>query len=431
VNKRIKRYLRTVNSSSSKLELNRIKHFLSIINEPQKDIKTILIAGTNGKGSVATFLSYILHSLGYKTGLFTSPHLVEVNERIRINHKKISDDELEDLVVYVQNIAKQETEKGNLPHPLTFFETLAASAFLYFKRKKIDWGVFEIGLGGRLDATNTASPDASVITTIGYDHLNTLGTTLTKIAKEKAGIIRKRKPVIVGRLPFHVYNVIKEITKEKKAPLIKAFDVNNILRERKNGLFSYKTDRNIYIFKPKIIGSHQGINAAVAIKTYENLQVYNSKKKRIVINGIQKAFIEGRLETINDRIILDSAHNSDGIKTLREHLRKNNLKNLICVFGMTAGEKKQDMIKYLLPYCDEFVITKPEIKKAVEPEEIKDVLLEKLKKSIKKINIAKTPAKAINNAIKRARDRKVLVTGSLYLVGNIKREFKENGYKYN
>ena len=419
--KDLENYLFSIQRSGFKLELERIKLFLKSINNPEKDIKSILITGTNGKGSVSTFLSSILLSLGYKTGLFTSPHLVEVNERIRVNNKKIPYLDLERIVFYIKEHVNKAQKKGILPNRLTFFETMTVASFLYFKEQKVDFGVFEIGLGGRLDATNVLEPLASAITTISYDHTRILGKSLTKIAREKAGIIKDGKPVIIGRLPKHTLPIIKNIVTQKNALLIKAFDKKNRLFLKKDDCFMYKTEKDSYKFKPKLLGKHQGENAAIAIKIYENLSVFDKRNNKNVIKGIEEAFIEGRLEIYNDKIIFDGAHNIDGIKRLTEFLKNHGLKNLCCLFGVSQGKKIDEMGKLLFPFCKKIVLTKANIYRAEEPERI----YKKFKSTKKVFEIELDLRKAVEKVLNNSKDKKILITGSLYLVGDVKKVLNE------
>ncbi len=417
----LENYLFSIQRSGFKLELDRIKSFLKSIGNPEKNIKSILITGTNGKGSVSTFLSSILFSLGYKTGLFTSPHLVNVNERIRVNNRKIPYKDLERIVFYIKDQVDKALKTGILPNRLTFFETMTVASFLYFKEKKVDFGVFEIGLGGRLDATNVLESLASAITTISYDHTRILGKSLTKIAREKAGIIKEEKPVIIGRLPKHTLPVIKNVVNQKNAFLIKAFDKKNKLLLKKDNYFIYKTEKDSYNFKPKLLGKHQGENAAIAIKIYENLSVFDKKMNKNVIKGIEEAFIEGRLEIHKDKIIFDGAHNIDGMKRLTEFLKDQELKNLCCLFGVSQGKKIDEMGKLLFPFCKKIVLTRANIYRAEDPEKI----YKKFKSSEKVFEIELNLKKAVEKVLNNSKDKKILITGSLYLVGDVKKVLNE------
>ena len=178
------------------MELDRVSRFLDGLGRPAERFRALLVTGTNGKGSVSTYLSSALSHMGFRTGLYTSPHLVRVEERIKIDGAQIPEETLTSLVGFLKEKVDEAISKGVLPQPLTFFELLTVAAFLWFKEEKVDWAVLEIGLGGRLDATNVVNPEASVITTVALDHTQILGKTVAQIAREKAGIVKPGKPVI-------------------------------------------------------------------------------------------------------------------------------------------------------------------------------------------------------------------------------------------
>ena len=417
----LEKYLVSIQKSGFKLELDRIKLFLKEIGNPEKNIKSILITGTNGKGSVSTFLSSILHSLGYKVGLFTSPHLIEVNERIRINGEKINYNELESIVFFIRDEVKNALNKNILPNRLTFFETMTVASFLYFNEKKVDFGVFEIGLGGRLDATNVLTPLISAITTISYDHTRILGKTLTKIAREKAGIIKPNTPIVIGRIPKHTIKIIKDFAKKNNSKLIRAFDKKNRLYKAKDKRFHYHTTKDNYFFKPKMLGKHQGENASLAIKIYENLPVFNKTKKERIIKGIESAAIEGRLEIYQNKIIFAGAHNIDGIRRLTEFLESENLNGLCCLFGISQGKKIDEMGNMLFPYCKKIILTKANIYRAEDPKNI----YKKFSHTNRNFEIELDLKKAVEKVLKKSGKSKILITGSLYLVGDVKRILNE------
>jgi len=419
--KDLEKYLVSIQKSGFKLELDRIKLFLNEIGNPEKSIKSILITGTNGKGSVSTFLSSIVQSLGYKVGLFTSPHLIEVNERIRINGEKINYDELERIVFFIKDKVKKAFEKKILPNRLTFFETMTVASFLYFNEKNVDFGVFEIGLGGRLDATNVLFPLISAITTISYDHTRILGKTLTKIAREKAGIIKPNTPIVIGRIPKHTVKIIKDFAEKNNSKLIKTFDKKNKLYKKNNRTFHYHTVKDDYFFKPKMPGNHQGENASLAIKIYENLPVFSKQKKSYIIKGIENAVIEGRLEIYQDKIIFDGAHNIDGIRRLTEFLENENLRDLCCLFGVSQGKKIDEMGKMLFPFCKKIILTKANIYRAEDPENI----YKKFSHTNRNFEIELDLKKAVEKILKNSGKSKILITGSLYLVGDVKRILNE------
>ncbi|MBQ7450123.1 bifunctional folylpolyglutamate synthase/dihydrofolate synthase [bacterium] len=287
------------------LELDRIKKILELLNNPQKKLKVIHIAGTNGKGSVSAILNRILIEKGYKTGLFTSPHLVKYNERIKINGIEISDDVFYELVIKITNLA----EKNEIH--LTEFEILTAVMYEYFAREKIDFAVTEVGLGGRFDATNVIEkPILSIITSISFDHTDRLGDTIEKIAFEKAGIIKENCPVV-----FDKNNLGAEIlTKKAKEKASKIYNPNKakIIFNEKN-LIKYGRET----FELNLYGKYQAQNAALAICSTNVLKI----EKPVLIKALKKVKWSCRFEYIKEKnIIIDGCHNPDGALNLRESL---------------------------------------------------------------------------------------------------------------
>jgi len=238
-----------------KLGLGRVKKLLELIGNPHKELKYIHIAGSNGKGSTASFIASILMEAGYKVGLYTSPHFVRFNERIRINGIEIDDNYIAGFINSIEQIIEQEKP--------TFFEITTALAFKYFCDNKPDFVVLETGLGGRLDATNVIDPLASVITSISLEHTNILGETLEKIAFEKAGIIKPGKPVFTGSLPLEALEVIRKRTAKMNSHL---FTFNKFAQNIEKSVNIFLDKKIIHIYRTGLSGNHQFHNAALAVK---------------------------------------------------------------------------------------------------------------------------------------------------------------------
>ena len=317
---KILKYLYSLESSKIKLGLENIQNLLDKIGNPEKHLKCIHVAGTNGKGSVCAMLFYILKEAGYRVGLYTSPHLKKFNERIRINEHFITDRE---IVEYFLKIKPHLTNQS-------FFEITTAMAFLYFKEKNTDFVVLEVGLGGRLDATNVVVPLISVITNVGLEHTDLLGSTIGKIAFEKAGIIKTNVPVVTA-CNSEALEVIKKTAKERNAPLFMA-------KKYKNIKFDY------------LNGSFQQQNKDIALTTMETLKkIYSIKiNKNQIKNGLKKTKWIGRLQFISKNVLVDCAHNPSGFEVLRKELliikHQKNIKNFIFVVGM---QKTKDIAKIL------------------------------------------------------------------------------------
>ncbi len=302
-----------------KLGLDNISRFLDAIGRPHDRFPAIHLAGTNGKGSTAAYIDSIMRQAGYKVGIFTSPHLVDFRERIRVNGKRISAQYITDFIRKYRGIIVR--------HKITFFEVCTALAFCHFADRKVDLAVVEFGLGGRLDATNTLVPLLSIITDISFDHTNILGETIKKITYEKAGIIKKGIPVLTGILPLGARNEVARVCCKRKSPLLRLMPKNFIMNGRPFG-FEYEGNllsvRNLQSSLP---GDHQVKNAALAVRSTECLMESGFKITRLdIINGLKKTDWPGRFEILKFRgkptVILDVGHNPAGVKATVTCFRK-------------------------------------------------------------------------------------------------------------
>ena len=308
--------------------LSRIAYLLQELDNPQDKLKTVHIAGTNGKGSTVTFLSNILQQHGLSVGTFTSPYIEIFNERIAINGHFITDQELDDVVGVIKPIVLKMDEDEALSN-ITEFEILTAIGFYYFNEKSVDIAIIEVGLGGLFDSTNVITPLVSAITTIGLDHQDILGDTLAKIAKEKAGIIKQGVPVIIGSpigMPDEAYDVIVQVAMLKNAPLYQS---------SADGRF----DLNLH-------GQYQQENAALAVKLFEHLSETLSLTvdKTKVAQGLKQAFWPARMESLHG-YILDGAHNIPAIKRLASEFQGEQKVNIL--FSALQRKDFHEMI-YLL-----------------------------------------------------------------------------------
>ncbi len=363
-----------------------MKILLKKIHNPEKKLKIIHVAGTNGKGSVCAMLFSILGENGKKVGLYTSPHLKKFNERIRINDKLITDKE---IIKYYLKLKPYITNQ-------TFFEITTAMAFLYFYEKNTDYVVLEVGLGGRLDTTNVVKPLVSVITNIGIEHTDYLGDKIEKIAYEKAGIIKKNTTIVTGA-KGKALGVIKTIAKKRNSPLI---------QNKK-----YKISKNDISLK----GSFQLENASTVVTTINALNKYYNLKinKNNVKNGLKKAKWPGRFQFIKKNILVDCAHNPDGIGFLIKESKKIKYKKLIVVIGLNNDKDIKKIINMLNPIANYFILTKAKYHRAADPKFISKYV----KKEFKMIKDSK---KALDFAKKTAKKKDlILITGSIFLVGEI------------
>ena len=417
-------YLESLKKYGIILGLEKIKIVLNEFDNPHEKFPSILVGGTNGKGSVCAMIAEALKNHNFKTGLYTSPHLINLEERIRINNKCISTSQFEELITKVSQKINNLLNRGKINVPLTYFEILTVCAFLFFAYQKVDIAVLEVGLGGRLDATNVVNPLLTIITNISKDHQNYLGKTITEIAQEKAGIIKEKTPVICGCKRGIAYKIIKDKAKKKKAPFFPVFNnLENLKIKKKN--FQYqvelKTNKSFYSFKPSLLGFHQIENSIVALYALEILdKIWKPLNKRKIIEAIENVSWPGRLEIIdeNPKIILDGAHNVEGVKALKKFLMENNLPSYILIFAIMRDKEIKKISQLIFPQAKKIFLTKFPYYRAAEPKHIFKI------SSIykEKIVIEENPEKALKKAKNLAKKNDViLITGSLFLIGEIKK----------
>lgn len=404
-----------------KLGLEKINHLLEYLGNPQKKIKTIHVAGSNGKGSVSSFLASIMIENGYKVGLYTSPHVVKFNERIRINGNMIEDDYIDNFISNLDKYIKE--------YKPTFFEITTALAFKYFAENNIDLGIIETGLGGRLDATNVLNPLATIITSISLEHTNILGNTIAEIASEKAGIIKENTNCFIGLLPPEAEDVINKKCDEYQAELIslkKCIDFNNNFCNISYNNFIF------HIYNPVLKGNHQYYNLSLAIlvlqKTFylSDWQIYNKG----INNVIKNSGIQCRYEILNDKpkIIFDAAHNSEGIESFVNQFtkEKNDYNNVYFIFGAMKDKNIEEMLSKLKPFSTKFYFTQINYERAATPD--------KLSQIADRLNINNEiiidPENFINNFRQNNNNSKncLVVLGSIYLLGQVKNRMIEKKY---
>ena len=385
------------------LGLERIQAILKLIGNPQDKIKIIHVAGTNGKGSVSSILANILKCAGYKTGLYTSPHLVEYTERIKINNIDISK---EDFASYIERICTI-AEKKNIH--LTEFEILTAIAFKYFADNKVKIAVIETGLGGRFDATNVCKkPILSIITSISLDHTDRLGNTIEKIAFEKAGII-KPKSTIITEISNQGFKVIKNAAEEKKAKLIIATNYVNMNYENGN---NYVSIEDIKCEFP-LLGLYQKANLSIVLQAVEFLKI----KTEAVIEGLKTAKWPARLEFIKDKnLLIDGAHNPDAAKELKKSLDYyfNNQKRIFLYSTLNTKDYKE-IAKILFNEDDEIYFYEFNNKNAISFEEYKN-------NNPQLRNIKQFRKNQLKEFILKPELK--IITGSLYMIGELYNELK-------
>lgn len=400
-----------------KLGLENIKNFLKLLGNPQDNLKTIHVAGSNGKGSTSSFIASILTEAGFKTGLYTSPHFVKFNERVRINNIQINNEFItEFLGKYFDYI---------LANGLTFFEVTTALAFVYFKEKKVDYAVIETGLGGRLDATNVIVPLASVITSISLEHTNILGTTYSQIAFEKAGIIKPGVNTFIGCLNEEAKKTISGKCIELNSQL---FEVKDYLKTDNCKISFSDSDFFIENLSSPLRGDYQLFNAALAILTVS--KTFNLFNREIILRGLANVLInsgiEGRFEnfSVNPLVILDAAHNIEGVEVFLKEFKKESagFKKKILLFGVMKDKSLEVMISMLGKSFDEIVFTEIDYERCAG---IDELLLIADKLNIK-AGTTLEPDKYIKEFILSAdKDSCLVVLGSIYVLGEIKTRFSK------
>ena len=400
-----------------KLGLENIIGFLNYLGNPQKVLKTVHIAGSNGKGSTASFISSILQEFGYKVGLYTSPHFVKFNERVVINGKQIDD---EYISVFIS-----ENEKYIDEHQLTFFEVTTALAFKYFREMKPDYCVIETGLGGRLDATNVLDPLAVVITSISLEHTNVLGNSIEQIALEKAAIIKNNSKVFTGMLVKEASDIVKNKCEETQSQY---FKLEDYISEDLNKVRLFSDDNTLKL-NPPLKGNYQKKNLALAALTVS--KSFQLKNEQYYLNGISNVCIntglQGRYEYYykNPTIIFDSAHNPEGIGAFLSEFRNESskYKSRTLIFGAMRDKAISNMLVMLSEYFNELMLAEIKYERAAKPEELKN-LCDEMKISSR---ILEKPSSFINEFKSNSDDECLVVLGSMYLLGEIKQQLLSGG----
>lgn len=413
--------------NASTFSLERMKKLLAYAGNPHRELPCIHITGTKGKGSTAIMISTILEHAGLTTGLFISPHLIDIKERIQINHKRISAPEftsiLNDLRPYIQHL--RETELSASP---TFFEMLTAAGMLYFKKKRVEMAVLEVGLGGRLDSTNVILPQVAIITNVGLDHTAILGNTLSSIAFEKAGIIKQHVPVVSGVEAPEALPVIENACREKDAPLyllgrdIWVEEVRSFDRNGTRGLIcKIKTWRHTYhdIVLP-LVGIHQAQNCALVLGALEVMRCRNyiSISDDVIREALASLYCPARIEIFskNPSIILDFAHTVDSMRFLKKTLLENfKFHKLILILGFSQDKDLDNILKEIVWEGDCIVVTRSRNPRAAEPDDLYrriEKLCGKRSKILDNVRDAVAAAKQI-----ASQEDLICITGSAYLAG--------------
>lgn len=409
-------YLASRTRFGVKFGLETVRALTSAQGHPELTYPTLLVAGTNGKGSVVAYLDAALRASGLRVGRYTSPHLVRVHERIGVDGHEISESGLEEAVGEVRRTAEALVRAGEIPAHPTYFEVLTVAAFLHFRRERVDVAVLEVGMGARLDATNVSEPLASAIVSVDLDHEVYLGETLAAIAQEKAGVLRAGKATVLGRLRREARAAIAERAAALGARLVDAGEGVRVQGDEAN--LAIETPVARYAGLRALPGRHQRRNLLVALRLLEEVRHPLRLDPGALPAGLSRAHWPGRLEWIpgDPPLLLDGAHNPAGARALAAHLR--GLRPFTLLFGVMRDKNVEALARILFPLAESLVLTRPRVGRAAAPAEI----VERAGGLADEARREADPRRALALARDLARrGRPVVVAGSLYLVGEVKR----------
>lgn len=413
-----------------KFDLDAIRAILAALGNPERRYPTAIVAGTNGKGSTSAMLAAIMERAGYRTGLYTSPHLICVNERIRINGQELRDDEFAAAFTAVHNAVERLVESQVLPHRPSFFEYLTAVAFQHFAHAAVDFAVLEVGMGGRLDATNVTAASVAVITNVDLDHQEFLGNTRAAIAAEKAGVIKPGRSVVSGCEHPEVREVVQQKCRETGVELI---ETEGIAAARNlfhlDGRYGFDLQMNgagLEGITLQMAGSFQVKNAVMAATAARRLDGAGFHiSTEAIREGLQAASWPGRLEIIRQRppILLDGAHNPAAAREVAEFVQRHfQGRTLRLVYASMRDKAIGEISGILFPLAEAVYITRPGLDRAATPEAI----LESAQATTRETIIEPDPARALEQAVEGSLPEDViLVAGSLFLVGAVKQAISE------
>ncbi len=414
-------YLGQIQEDGAKFSLDKVQTIIDIFPFDLRKIRFIQVGGTNGKGSTSHGIASVLTEGGYRVGLFTSPHLFDLRERIAVNREWISQAAFANCLTQVKDLTSELLHQSLLPSKPSFFEHMLLAALFFFHQEKADFAVLEVGLGGRLDATTAISPVLSVITNVNYDHMKILGHTLAAIAAEKAGIIKTGIPLVCACSPKTAgYRVIRQRCIEKHAPFEPVYTKHHRLvpqdKTDKRPAFRYITKESDYHFSPGMNGHHQGINAATVIRAAEVLNNIGLTQLSpdTIRSGIEKNSVPGRMEWFDTKppILIDGGHNAAGMNALGRYLSSMHLKDMTLIFGVLKDKQYRRMIKEILPYIKKAILTEPLSHRAKPAAQLRRFF------APLEASVQLDYDKALKEAL--SHPEPILITGSLYLIGYLR-----------
>jgi len=413
-------YVHSLGEFGWKLGLERFAALCARLGNPQESFRSVHIAGTNGKGSTTAMVASILTSAGYRGGSYYSPYVFDIRERVLLNGEMIPQSDFARLVDFIRPHAEAlaETEHG---HP-TEFEFKTALAFLYFAEQKVDFAVLEVGLGGRLDATNIVNPLVSAITNVAMDHMEHLGNSIAEIAAEKAGIIKQGGHLVTAVSDPEAFDVIRRTCEERGSDLWWVHIEDGMPAVDRVLPHASRITHHASLITPRLPGDFQRINAALAVGIAEALRTKGVEVPESAIrSGLETAFLPGRLETLREKptLVLDGAHNPDAARNLAEALREwFKYDRLILVMGMVKGHSVEEVVEILAPLADSFIATAPKSERATPASEVADAA----RSHCPDVSVVEPVSEAVRRALESAGENDlILVTGSFYTIGEVPR----------
>ena len=402
-------YLYSLKAAGPKFGLDRMQGLAGALGHPERKYPVLHVAGTNGKGSVAAMLEAIFRAAGWRTGLYTSPHLVRLGERVQVDRHLLTDAEILAYVRELQPIADRLTAAHPDERP-SFFEFMTAMAFLQFARKQVDIAIIEVGLGGRLDATNVVQPELAVITSIGLDHCEMLGDTVAQIAREKAGIIKAGRPLVLGRVPPEAEQIIREVARERAAP------VHSVREVFGDALTDHPTTN--------LAGDYQRWNAATAVLVARQMPARWRLDEQTIARGLHEVAWAGRWQrtTIGGRpLILDASHNTEGAAVLDENLRQliaETGRKPVVVVGVLGETRARALLEVLARHAREIHLLPPRMERACTHEQLENFMPLAARHLLRRATIEQVFPDAHHCGVGEPADT-VVVTGSIYLLGEV------------
>lgn len=405
------------------------RHILKLLGDPQNSFRSIHVGGSNGKGSTSAMIASILGATGAKVGLFTSPHLEEFIERVKVDDMEIPREDAARLLTEIRPLFEEMLGLPE-PMPLRFFDVVTAMAFLYFREKAVDYAVLEVGLGGRLDATNVVDPLVSVITNIGYEHTNILGDTLPEIAGEKAGIIKQGRPLVTATRDDEVFKVFGEKAQELGSEVIRVgydTEFRKVGAKMSGMTFDLRSRMEYKGLKVPLLGEHQITNAATAVAAVEALSRYGvDVPEQAVREGLQGVYWPARLEVVRTgpTVVLDCAKDAEATEAVRRTLEEDmDMGRIVAVVSMSSDKNIPGMIRNIAAVSERFIVTTHSVMdRAASPE----LIAEEITKNGRPYEVIEDEKAAFTRALELAGEEDtVLVIGSVFLAGTARSFYKQ------